>query len=273
MYLFKTAGSTFDSVITNQKHAFKAKPSDWSQGETVLVSKNLADCIAGEKQIQCVMKLKQIRQAKQDELEGLWPGNAGRWNYIADCCEAIKLSRPFNLVDILGDGCREYGPVMTFKKISREHEAILNTFLEQQTMEHDRQKITYEVGFDEYIPISEADARSRTLASIVRRRGQVAFRKTLLSAYNGQCAVTGCDAIDTLEAAHISPYMGDHTDTVQNGLLLRADIHTLFDLGKISISPNDFVIILHPDLRKGHYGYLHGRRISVPKDHKSWPRF
>jgi len=120
-------------------------------------------------------------------------------------------------------------------------------------------------------PHNEEDARKITMASIVRRRGQPAFRQALLGAYEGRCAVTGCDTKDTLEAAHILPYKGDHTDVVDNGLLLRADIHTLFDLGLIAVSPLDFRIYLHQSLKDGHYGTLHGRMITVPKNKVCWP--
>jgi len=54
-------------------------------------------------------------------------------------------------------------------------------------------------------PESILDARERVLASIVRRRGQAEFRKKLLAAYRGRCAVSGCDVEDVLEAAHIVP--------------------------------------------------------------------
>ena len=42
--------------------------------------------------------------------------------------------------------------------------------------------------------------------------------------------MTGCDVVQALDAAHISPYLGDQSNHVTNGVLLRADIHTLFDL-------------------------------------------
>lgn len=124
---------------------------------------------------------------------------------------------------------------------------------------------------DDSIPYSDEDGRKRTLASIVRRMGQPAFRNALISAYDGKCAMTGCNVLDALEAAHITPYMGEQTNTIQNGLLLRADIHTLFDLGKIAISSNDFRIILQRELRESHYANLHGKMLTVPKNTSSWP--
>jgi len=101
MYIFKTSGATFDSVIRNQKHAFKNKPVDWLPGEIVLVSKNQKDCAPTEKQISFTMLLSAIREATDDEIETYWPGNAGRWNYIVDCTGTEPIPKPFNLRDIL----------------------------------------------------------------------------------------------------------------------------------------------------------------------------
>ena len=63
-----------------------------------------------------------------------------------------------------------------------------------------------------------------------------------------------------LEAAHISPYKGVHTNRVDNGLLLRSDIHTLFDLEQLTILPTHEVFI-HPDLRGSEYEEFHGRGL------------
>ena len=79
------------------------------------------------------------------------------------------------------------------------------------------------------------DGRERAIGAIVRRRGQPAFRRALLEAYHERCAVTGCDAPEALEAAHVVPYRGVATNHPANGLLLRADLHALFDLGLIAV--------------------------------------
>jgi putative restriction endonuclease len=115
-------------------------------------------------------------------------------------------------------------------------------------------------------PGSTIDARERVLAQIVRRRGQREFREKLLTAYNLQCAITGCGLVEVLEAAHIVPYMGPTTNDVQNGLLLRADIHTLFDLGLVAVAPESFEVLLAPALRLTTYGELAGIHIRLPLD-------
>jgi hypothetical protein len=114
------------------------------------------------------------------------------------------------------------------------------------------------------------DARRRVLAQIVRRRGQPAFRKALLDAYGGSCAITGCNLALILEAAHVFPYKGAHTNVVGNGILLRTDIHTLFDLRLIAIDPDTRLILVSPDLDGTDYESLRGKTIrdAAKKSHR-----
>jgi predicted restriction endonuclease len=82
-----------------------------------------------------------------------------------------------------------------------------------------------------------------TLRAIKTRRGQPAFRQALLTEYKGTCCITGCKIEAVLEAAHITPH-GDETNySVFNGLLLRADVHTLFDLGLLRINEAGIVMV------------------------------
>jgi hypothetical protein len=119
-------------------------------------------------------------------------------------------------------------------------------------------------GAGEFAPADEADELRRVLAAIIQRRGQPAFRKSLLAAYGSRCAMTGCDVADALEAAHIRPYSGQSSNLVSNGLLLRADVHTLFDLYLISVDPASLRMCLAPELRRSSYGELEGKALAVP---------
>ncbi|MBD8709753.1 HNH endonuclease [Pseudomonas sp. CFBP 13711] len=118
----------------------------------------------------------------------------------------------------------------------------------------------------EFNPKNIVDARTKVLASIVRRKGQSKFRSTLLRAYNYRCAVTGCEIEALLEAAHIVPYQGADTNVVSNGLLLRADIHTLFDLGLCWVDPTKLVVKLAEGLEGSEYEALRDQPISLPED-------
>jgi hypothetical protein len=117
-----------------------------------------------------------------------------------------------------------------------------------------------------YDPASAADERERAMRAICIRRGQPAFRKALLSAYGGRCAVTGCNVEDVLEAAHISPYSGPSSNHVCNGLLLRADIHTLVDCGLLAFDPKTRRVVLAHHLRGSDYAHLDGQTLREPSD-------
>lgn len=129
MLLFKTAGDTFNGVVRNEKHAFFRTPKGWETGEIVLISKNKKDCRIGEKQIQYLTFLSTLRSANHLEIEDYWPGNLGRWKYIADCYGTKKLKKGFNLDDILEGDIRVYKNITPAMKIHNLHEDEILRYL------------------------------------------------------------------------------------------------------------------------------------------------
>lgn len=126
MYLFKTSGQTFKSVIKNQKHFLNTMPKNWSNNEIVIVSKNKGDCKKGEKQIQYIMNLEDIRPVQFGEISKYWPGNdETRWKYLVFCKNTKTIYKPFDLVDILGIESKSYGPIMSFRKVEIDHEKFI----------------------------------------------------------------------------------------------------------------------------------------------------
>lgn len=111
-------------------------------------------------------------------------------------------------------------------------------------------------------PAMIEDGRERVAREIAIRRGQAAFRRQLLEAY-GCCAMTGCTVEAALEAAHIVPYQGPGTNHPSNGLLLRADLHTLFDLGALAIDPDTLEILVASQLDGTEYEMLRGQILRV----------
>jgi putative restriction endonuclease len=100
------------------------------------------------------------------------------------------------------------------------------------------------------------------------RLGQGGFRMRVIESYDRRCAVTGEKSLPALEAAHIKPFAMVKEHTVNNGLLLRADIHKLFDLGYVTVTP-DLRFAVSPSLREEYsngrvYYELNGREIQVP---------
>jgi putative restriction endonuclease len=102
------------------------------------------------------------------------------------------------------------------------------------------------------------------------RLAQRAFKAVVLSAYHGQCAITGTKIRPVLEAAHIRPVAQRRGDEnrLDNGLLLRSDVHTLFDLGYLAVDPSHRLLVsrrLREDFGNGEQFYAKvGQVISLP---------
>lgn len=109
------------------------------------------------------------------------------------------------------------------------------------------------------------------------RLGQGTFRVAVTEAYRRSCAVTGEHSLPALEAAHIKPYGDSGPHAVSNGLLLRSDLHRLFDCGYITVT-TDCHIEVSPRLREEYkngrsYYPFHGHLLDHlppdPADHPS----
>jgi hypothetical protein len=73
--------------------------------------------------------------------------------------------------------------------------------------------------------------------------------------------ISGCRLMDVVEAAHIKPYRGPPDNRPANGLLLRADLHTLYDLDFIGIEPGTLTVRVHPDAEAAGYGQFDGAQL------------
>jgi len=100
------------------------------------------------------------------------------------------------------------------------------------------------------------------------RLGQGAFRIMVTDSYNRRCAVTRERTLPALDAAHIRPYAEGGAHEPENGLLLRKDIHSLYDAGYVTVTP-DLRFEVSPRIREEfengrEYYALHGTSISPP---------
>jgi hypothetical protein len=130
------------------------------------------------------------------------------------------------------------------------------------------EKLEHKVDFD---PTNTEDARDKVLRSIAQRRGQSKFRHKLIKAYDGKCAISQTAVEAVLEAAHITPYLGEQTNHITNGILLRTDLHTLFDLNLLKIDPNNMKVRVSPSLQASPYWVYNGRKVSLPKTPQDRP--
>lgn len=115
----------------------------------------------------------------------------------------------------------------------------------------------------------DTDARAEIkritkLAEISQRQGQLEFSARIRMNYGGKCAVTGCDTREALEAAHIKIYKGADDFSSDNGILLRADIHALFDALLFTINEEGKKIEICNELKGSIYSDLHGKELSTP---------
>ncbi len=121
---------------------------------------------------------------------------------------------------------------------------------------------------EEVTYIGEEKSRYGEPALISPRLGQGSFRVMVTDAYQRECAVTHEKVLPALEAAHIKPFSegGDHKIT--NGLLLRSDVHKLFDRGYVTVSPDNHFEVsrkVKEDFHNGREYYaFHGKRIYIP---------
>lgn len=120
-------------------------------------------------------------------------------------------------------------------------------------------------------PQNSKEGRQAVVDTIIKRRGHPGFRQALLDAYEYRCAITNFTAVDALEAAYIVPFRGKSTHHASNGLLLRADVHTLFDLGKIAVDTRTMSVVIGDDLMETSYRILAGRPLRYPRDESQRP--
>jgi hypothetical protein len=107
------------------------------------------------------------------------------------------------------------------------------------------------------------DNREKAMRNINQRPEQVKFRESLIVLYGPRCCITGPTILQALEAAHICAYRGSKSNHPQNGLLLRADLHNLFDNYLFSIEPSSFKIHSSAALQAvNSYQFIHGASLD-----------
>jgi HNH endonuclease len=122
---------------------------------------------------------------------------------------------------------------------------------------------------------AEEQARFGSPTLITPRLGQGAFRVLVTEAYGRQCAITDGKVLPALDAAHIKPYGEGGLHMKSNGILLRKDIHSVFDAGYATIS-EDFKFFVSKKVREvfnngEEYLRLNGKELRRPERKADWP--
>jgi len=105
--------------------------------------------------------------------------------------------------------------------------------------------------------------------TVLPRLGQGTFRVLVTDAYARRCAITEERTLPVLEAAHVRPYGKSGPHDPRNGLLLRSDIHTLFDRGYVTVTPQMRFEVsrrIKEEFENGRAYYaLHGQPVRPPQ--------
>jgi hypothetical protein len=116
-------------------------------------------------------------------------------------------------------------------------------------------------------PYQPNKGKLRRPASVVVRGPQGQFRILVRAAYGDRCVLTGCAITEALEAVHIDPYENSSQHNPKNGLLLRKDLHALFDRTLIAVNPRTMRVEIAPSVRLyAGYSELHRKaRLRAPE--------
>jgi HNH endonuclease len=115
---------------------------------------------------------------------------------------------------------------------------------------------------------SPVDERRQVLSEQVRRDGAAAFRQGVFRAWGSRCAISRVGVCPVLEAAHIFPYLGSATNDLRNGILLKSDLHILFDAHLLSLEYVDGALTVRTSrrLEGSPYAKYQGKIITLPNE-------
>lgn len=138
----------------------------------------------------------------------------------------------------------------------------------ERTLEDLLDRSEVRISDDFGMPLAVPGARFGLPRLVVPRAGQQAFKSLVLTSYHRRCAITGSKVEPALQAAHIRPVASHGEHRVDNGLLLRSDVHTLFDRGYLGIDERHRLQVsrrLREDFDNGVEFYERaGRVIELP---------
>lgn len=210
-----------------------------------------------------------LRFLVRDRAISYWSSQANGW---------LKASSTKQQFSLTGKGIRKVQDRLTgqagAQSITRsavlEALQIIRGFVKLEPLDEFKAPDQYDQESTSTANESPLEVDEKIMAAIWTRRGQPEFRAHLLEAYDSRCAITQCEIVDALEAAHIIPFAEEKIYSVPNGLLLRSDIHTLFDLFLLSINPTTWKVHIAPQL-VNHYGNIDGVELSLPAEASAYP--
>jgi hypothetical protein len=160
-----------------------------------------------------------------------------------------------------------YVGVMQLQFNDRSRATVKSVFWDGQHLDEGDVSVGAAVLSEPPSPGEDAACAQQRLANVQIRDGQVEFRRSLDLVYGSRCCISGCGVARALEAAHIKPYAGKMSNTESNGLLLRRDLHALFDGHQLAIHPTSRFVHFSPETREyQEYAAMHKKvRLASPQ--------
>lgn len=166
----------------------------------------------------------------------------------------VKRNYYYSIQPVRIDFLRKEFPLVLDKLISVKASMEFDTEAQDQSF----------LEISDYLPL-DVDARITQIVKQISREGQQRFRETLIKYYGIKCMITGCTIPQAIEAGHVNPYRGKKDNHPANGLLLRRDLHALFDCNIIGIHPDDLKVHIHPSLKNSEYFLFEDKAILLPR--------
>lgn len=189
-----------------------------------------------------------LEQLNASEIQEAWDGRPYSFGSISAACEALALLRMHQGADVIRRPWRSF--------INHESINQLYDYLDDDTQEGAGPS-------EDFVTLLKADNRQKVSSQITVREGQGNFREQLIREYGCRCCISGCEEGAVIEAAHITPYKGKHTNILENGLLMRVDIHRLFDKHLIAIEAVSMTVRVAKSVTDEYYRSLNGAKIKL----------
>lgn len=191
-----------------------------------------------------VERIKYFNNLSKNELLKIWDKRTEILDFSEDAAIILSLIRVNEGID---KKIRDLTEIMDFEIITSLDLPSLKTY-----NSNNKEKI---------FKINENDTRIRKKTMMVVRPKQTNFRAELIKLWKN-CPITGCNILEILDAAHIYPYRGEKDNELSNGILLRTDIHKLFDRYLLSIHPINFTIHVSKYITDPQYTQHEGKVVK-----------
>lgn len=204
---------------------------------------NLTEVVEGP-----VLSLADIRDLTTEQLKSAWANRPDSFASLEAAAETLSILRALNSGQ----------PTNPTYRLMMDHELIQEL---EDSLPNERQVTAPSPTVE--LAMLKVDRRTVRTQVSVTRPGQGNFRASMLGRYGGECCISGCKVDTLLEAAHIIPYRGDQSDDATNGLLLRVDLHRLFDAHLITINPATLTVEVAKSVDDAGYQAYQGKRIFM----------